>query len=308
LKSKRKNLRRRSVWLGVAMTAPALALLATFIIWPIFTAIEYSMTSASGYGDMDPVGFENYSKALSDERLYAAFARNIVYAITVVVSSVSLGFFLSYLLFIKVKGWRQLQLLLLVPYIMPGVVIALLWKFILEPENGLMNSALRDLGLGSLAGTWLTAEATALPSVSFITAWATIPFAMLLIFGSMLTIPEEIIEAAELDGAGHFSRMVRVVLPIIWPAVALVIFVITVNLFRSFDLVFLLTKGGPIGSTTIATLYVFVQGFVNNSYGYANALGLVIAVVLVIFALIPQLISRQLKRRASLQNATGREG
>ncbi|MFY9304392.1 MAG: sugar ABC transporter permease, partial [Rhodoluna sp.] len=75
------------------MTAPALALLATFIIWPIFTAIEYSMTSASGYGDMDPVGFDNYSKALSDERLYAAFARNIVYAITVVVSSVSLGFF-----------------------------------------------------------------------------------------------------------------------------------------------------------------------------------------------------------------------
>lgn len=286
------------------MVAPAVVLLSIFIIWPIFTAMQYSTTSASGYGDMDPVGLENFVRAFEDQRLYEAFGRNIIYALYVVLASVTLGFVVSYMLFIRVKGWRALQLLLLVPFIMPVVVNALLWKFMLEPENGLVNSALRNLGADALAGPWLTSESTALATVSFVTTWGTIPFAMLLIFGAMLTIPDEVIEAAELDGAGHFTRMFKVVLPIIWPAIALVMFVITVNLFRSFDTVFLLTRGGPIGSTTISTLYVFVQGFVNNNYGYANALGLVIAVVLVGFALIPQLISKWIRRNEAREEKT----
>lgn len=286
------------------MATPAFLLLALFIIWPIFVAAQYSVTSASGYGDLDPVGAENFLRAVQDEKLYAAFGRNIVFAVVVVLASVFFGFLISYLLFIRVRGWRSLQIVLLIPYIMPIIVTGLLWQFMLEPQNGLINSTLKAIGLEFLAGQWLSGESSALGTVSVVQIWATIPFAMLLIFGAMLALPHEVIEAAELDGAGHWTRMMRVVLPMIWPTIVLVMFVLSVNLFRSFDLVYILTRGGPINSTTIVTLYVYIQGFVNNNYGYANALGLVIAVVLVGFALIPQIIARRRRRVAALDRST----
>ncbi|MFF9565173.1 carbohydrate ABC transporter permease [Leifsonia sp. NPDC014704] len=292
---------RTSHALGLTLALPAVALLLLFIIWPIVTAGVYSTTSASGFGDMDPVGAANFLRALQDPDLYAAFARNVVFAAIVLAFSIVVGFSLAYFLFLRVAGWRVLQLLFMVPYIMPVVVTALLWQFILEPENGLLNSALRAVGLDALAGPWLTGESTALGSVSLVQAWVTIPFAMLLIFGAMITLPADVLEAAELDGAGHFTKMFRIVLPMVRPTVVLTAIVITIQLFRSFDLVYLLTRGGPISSTTIATLFIFVQGFVNNEYGYANAVGILVGVVLVLIAVIPQFISRRLARRSGRQ-------
>lgn len=296
--------RPRGRYLGLLLALPALVLLTAFVIWPIATAGIYSTTSASGYGDMDPVGFDNFGRALQDPALYAAFGRNVVFAAIVVVASIAIGYVLAYFLFLRVRGWRTLQVLFMVPYIMPVVVTALLWQFMLEPENGLVNTALRGLNLGALAGPWLTGEHTALGSVSVVQIWVTVPFAALLIFGAMISLPADVLEAAELDGAGHFTKMLRIVLPMVRPTVVLTAVVLTVQLFRSFDLVYLLTKGGPIGSTTIATLFVFIQGFVNNEYGYANAVGIVIGVVLVALAVVPQLISRRARRRLGHREAS----
>lgn len=285
--------RRRSRLLGLLFAAPAIALLFLFLIWPIITGIGYSTTSASGYGDKTPVGADNYVRAIQDPDLYAALGRNIVFAVIVVVASITIGFVLAYFLYMKVRGWRALQVLLMVPYIMPVVVTALLWQFMLEPENGLVNSALRAVHLDALAGPWLTGEGTALGTVSLVQVWVTVPFAMLLIFGALIALDHEVLEAAEIDGAGTFVTMTRIVLPMVRPTIVLVAVVLSVQLFRSFDLVYLLTRGGPINSTTIATLYVFVQGFINNEYGYANAVGLVIGVALVALALLPRLFSRR---------------
>lgn len=154
-----------------------------------------------------------------------------------------------------------------------------------------MNSGLRAVGLDVLAGPWLTGDGTALMSVMLVHIWTLAPFAMLLIFSAMLALPGEVLEAASLDGAGHVTKMLRIVLPMLRPTIILVAFVLTLQLFRSFDLVYLLAKGGPLGSTTIATLYVFVQGFINNEYGYANALGIMLGIVLGGVALIPRIVS-----------------
>jgi len=285
--------RRRSRLLGLLFAAPAIALLFLFLIWPIITGIGYSTTSASGYGDKTPVGADNYVRAIQDPDLYAALGRNIIFAVIVVVASITIGFVLAYFLYMKIRGWRALQVLLMVPYIMPVVVTALLWQFMLEPENGLVNAALRAVHLNALAGPWLTGEGTALGTVSLVQVWVTVPFAMLLIFGALIALDHEVLEAAEIDGAGTFTRMTRIVLPMVRPTIVLVAVVLSVQLFRSFDLVYLLTRGGPINSTTIATLYVFVQGFINNEYGYANAVGIVIGAVLVALALLPRLFSRR---------------
>jgi len=296
---RRSYSRRRAARLGILLALPAIVLLILFLIWPIITAVQYSFTSASGFGDMASVGGANYAQAVTDPNFYASIGRNVIFALVVVIASVVIGFVVAYLLFLRVRGWRPLQVILMIPYIMPVVVSALLWQFLLEPEAGLVNTGLRKIGLGFLAGPWLTGQSTALGSVSLVQIWVTIPLAMLLIFGAMLSLPGEVMEAADLDGAGHATKMFRVVFPMIRPTVVLTAFVITINLFRSFDLVYLLTKGGPINSTTIATLYVFVQGFINNEYGYANAVGIVLGVVLVAIAVVPRIYSsRVAKRRA----------
>lgn len=282
----------RSRTLGMLLALPAVVLLVLFIVLPIGDSIVYSTTSASGYGDMTPVGGANFVRALQDGGFYASFVRNVIFAAIVVVFSVSIGFVLAYFIFLRVRGWRPLQLLFMIPYVMPVVVTALLWQFMLQPENGLVNTALRAVHLDALAGPWLSGEGTALGSISIVQVWVTVPFAMLLIFGSMVSLPGDVLEAAELDGAGHFTKMFRIVLPMVRPTIVLTAVILTVNLFRSFDLVYLLTKGGPISATTISTLFVFVQGFVNNEYGYANAVGLILGVVLIAFALLPRLIAR----------------
>jgi len=287
---------RKSQILGILFATPAFIFLFVFLVWPILVGVQYSFTKASGYGDKEAVGFSNYTEAFGDPDLYSAFGRNIVFAAIVVTASISIAFVLSYFLYRRVPGWRFLQTTLLIPFVMPTVVIAFLWKFMLEPENGLVNSVLRAANLDALAGPWLTGQGTALFSVSIVQTWHFVPFAMLLLFGAMLSLDGEVLEAAEIDGAGPWRTMTAIVLPMVRPMVLLVGMVLTVQLFRSFDLVYLLTQGGPVGSTTIATLFVFVEGFVNSKYGYANALGLIIGVVLVLIAVTPRFIARYLTR------------
>jgi ABC-type sugar transport system permease subunit len=265
---------------------PATVLLILFLLWPVLTAIDYSTTSATGFGDKNSVGLANYVTAAQDFRLYAAAGRNVIFAAAVVSVSIFVAFALAYLLFVRVRGWRPLQVLLMIPFIMPVVVTAILWQFLLEPEAGLVNTTLRAVGLQALAGGWLTDQASALPSVSLVQIWVTVPVATLLIFSAMVSLPADVLEAAECDGAGHFSRMVRIVMPMVRPTVILVAFILTLQLFRSFDLIYLLTRGGPVSSTTVATLYVYVQGFTNINYGYANAVGVIIGVVLIAVALL----------------------
>ncbi|MGP4033702.1 carbohydrate ABC transporter permease [Pseudarthrobacter sp. 1C304] len=291
-----RSQRRSHSRTGVLLAVPAAALLALFVLWPIVTAAQYSVTSASGYGDVKPVGVNNFLRALGDGALHASLGRNLVYAAIVVFVSVTAGFFLAYFLYLRVGGWRVLQVLYMVPFVMPVVVVALLWQFILEPENGLVNSALRAVGLGSLANAWLTGEATSLLTVSLIQAWVTVPFTTLILLAAMTSLSDETLEAADLDGANHRIKLFSIVLPSIQSSIIVTGAIVTINCFRSFDLVYLLTRGGPFDSTTIATLYVYVQGFVNNKYGYANAVGIVIGLVLVLVAAVPMVRNRRSAR------------
>jgi raffinose/stachyose/melibiose transport system permease protein len=286
-------------WLGVLLALPAMVLLALFLLWPVLVAADYSTTSASGFGDKVRTGTENYSRVLQDRRFLDSLVRNGIFAAIVVVASTSIGFTMAYVLYLRVRGWRAFQVLMMVPYVTPVVVTALLWQFMLEPIAGLVNTVLRGVGLDALAGEWLTGQSSALWSVSLVHVWVNAPFAMLLIFSAMVSLPEDVLEAAEIDGAGHLRRMASVVFPMMRPIVLLTALILTIQMFRTFDLVYLLTRGGPINSTTISTLYVFVTGFVNNEYGYANAVGVVLGLAVAAVALGARLAATAVRRRAT---------
>jgi ABC-type sugar transport system permease subunit len=268
-----------------------------FVLWPIGVGVDYSFYDANGFGFKEFIGGTNYGQVMVDQRFWAAMLRNVVFAVVVVGSTVLLGFFLAYALCLKMRGWRVFQLLQMIPYITPAVVCGLLWRFMLEPTGGLVNSALRALHLDALAGLWLTDAASALPTAAFIHVWAQTPFALLLLFSAMVSLPTEVIEAAQIDGAGHLKRMFLIVFPMMRPFILLVTLILLINNFRSFDLMYILTKGGPINSTTIAPLYVYVQGFTNSKYGYANAAGMVLGLILITIGVLPTVI-RKLRARS----------
>lgn len=282
--------RRSGSGLGLLLALPAIILLGLFLLWPILVGVEYSFYDASGFGGKEFTGLENYRMVLEDHRFWAAMGRNVILALVVVVATVLIGFVLAYGLYIKLRGWRVYQVLLMIPYITPVVVVGLLWKFMLEPTSGLVNVLLEGAGLGFLASGWLSDPSTALPTASMVYIWSGAPFVVLLLFSGMVSLPQEVMEAAQIDGAGHLRRMFWIIFPMLRPLIALVTLITVIGNFRSFDLMYVLTAGGPINSTTIGTLYVYIQGFINSKYGYANAVGVVLGLILVAALLVPRLI------------------
>lgn len=277
--------RYKSSLMGVLMAAPAVVLLFLFLVWPIFVAADYSFTDATGYGGKNYIGSENYLQLLSDQRFHASLLRSLVFSGIALVGSMSVGFVLAYVLYLRIRWWRSFQVMLMIPFVTPVVVVGLLWRIMLEPNNGLVNQSLEVVGLGAFTGTWLTSQATSLVTVSLVQTWTLIPLAMLLIFGSMVALPSDVLEAAEIDGAGHLQRMALIVWPMLKSTIVLVSVLVVLDTFRTFDLVWLLTEGGPIGSSTIATLHIFIVGFVNANYGYANAVGMAVGLLIVLAGL-----------------------
>lgn len=284
--------------LGVLLVAPTLLLIGVYFLWPLARAFQVSLYEYTGLGSPaadDFVGLGNYARALADPELWASLARNLLFAAINLAGALVIGSVLAYQLYRKIRGWRFLQIAVFIPHILPVAVVALLWRFIYQPTIGLLDSSMAALGIGDGTTLWLGEPALASFAVGFVWAWTLVPFAMLIIFVGMLRIPEELTESARLEGASEAKLLRHVVLPVIAPTLWLVAALVVVASFRSFDLVYIMTAGGPGYSTTTAALYTYRQAFEFNAYGYASALGFVIAVVL---ALILPFIARQMRRGA----------
>lgn len=289
-----QGLPRRMSWLGLLMILPAMVPFTLFLALPIGVAAVYSLHSASGFGGMGQfVGIDNYVAAVGDAELWRSLGRNLFLAAFTLVFSVGGGFVLAFFLYRRVAGWRYLQVALFLPFVLPIAVTGLMWIFIYEPNLGLLNAFLDAIGLDALTGLWLSDPESALSASSVVWAWRLTPFVMLLLFGAMLRISDEVIEAAQLDGATELTMMMKIVLPLVAPTFWLTCLLVIVTTFRTFDLMWILTQGGPQGATRIAPLYLYEQGFAYIKYGYANAIGFIIAIVVAVPVAI---IMRQLNK------------
>lgn len=278
------------------LVLPAAVLFTVYFLWPLGRAFQISLYDYTGLGTPeDFVGLANYRAALLDSELWLALARNLVFTAINLVGALLVGSMLAYQLYRKVRGWRFLQIALFVPHILPVAVVALLWRFVYQPTIGLLDQTLGGLGLTGGTTLWLGSSSLAVPAVGLVWAWTIIPFAMLIIFVGMLRVPQELLEAAQLDGASERRILRYVVIPTIKPTLWLVGALVVLASFRSFDLIYIMTRGGPGYSTTTASLYMYKQAFEFNDYGYASAVGFVVAVILVV--LLP-LVVRQMQRGA----------
>lgn len=257
--------------------------LAIFVVLPILLAFGMSFFSVSGFGSVQFAGLTNFSQLFHDERLPRALVITFGYALLTVPTSFAAGLLLALLLERDVAGGGAVRTMLFVPYVLSLVVVALIWKFLLVDKTGIIPNALQPLGINGIS--WLGDPKFALVSVVVITVWSQAGYQMLLFLGGLGNIPQEYYDAAAIDGAGWFRRFREITLPLLRPTSFFVLLTSAMGCItgaQAFDLIFMLTKGGPADATLTMPFYIFEQAFTYNNLGYASALTLVLVAILMV--------------------------
>lgn len=267
---------------GYLFILPAMIFFVLFLFLPILMSLKISLYDYSGIGGMtDFVGMKNYKDAFIDESFILSIKNTFKLISLDLIFTLPISFSLAYMIYKRVPGWKFFNTALFVPYIVPMVVAALVWRFIYEPNFGLLNTLLNAIGLENFTKIWLANYDTAFPSVTLVWIWKAIPFALLVFYGGLLKIPKELFEAAKIDGANGRHIYFKIVMPLMMTYISMLAILTITNDFRAFDMIWVLTGGGPGNASTILPIKVFKEAFVVNHYGYANALG-IIAVILVV--------------------------
>ncbi|WP_421762201.1 carbohydrate ABC transporter permease [Devosia sp.] len=263
---------------------PLLTLYLVFIILPSLIGIGYSFTDWTTYSDeVNFIGLENFQRIFSPKENYLAYIANtlIFTGLTIVLKTV-IGVALAILLNEGVRRFVNLyRVIIYLPAVLPTLVVALIFRSILNPANGVFNGFLRSIGLDSLAWSWLVDPKIALYSVVGVDTWKGVGYITVILLAGLQTIPKDYYEAAEIDGAGFWARLRYVTLPMLLPAIVVVSVLNVLYGLRVFDVVYALTNGGPGYATEVIATEIF-KAFSQGQYGLGTAVSSVMFVVLLV--------------------------
>jgi raffinose/stachyose/melibiose transport system permease protein len=268
---------------GYIFLLPALVLYLTFVIIPFITM--FIMPFFISEKGMNPkwawVGLANFQDAVSDMRFSIAIMNNIMWALCTLIFPLIIGFLLADVLArAKIKGRNFFRTFLFVPQTLASVVVGVAFMWIYNPRWGMLNSFLSSVGLGSLTRPWLGDPNTALFSLIVAGIWREIPFFMVVFLSGIQKIPTELYDAAKVDGANAVQEIIHVTVPCTRPELTFMALVSIINGFRVFDIVQVMTKGGPFFRTEVLGHLVFVQGFNEFSFGKAAAVGIILTAII----------------------------
>ena len=258
--------------------APAVAVLGLLSVYPLVFAVEVSLRTPAGYG------LANFARLLADRLFLISLGQTLVYTIGALAAEFTLGFALALLVSREFRGRRVLRSILLIPMLLPPVVVAVIWRLILNPEFGVLNGALRSWGVDTSRLTWAAAEDTAMLSVILVDVWQWTPFLFLLLLAGLQGLPVEPFEAARVDGASRWQVFRRLTVPMLRPVIAIAVLLRLMDLLRVFDQIFILTQGGPGFATETVTLYIYRTAFRFYNFGYAAAMSFVLLAAITVIA------------------------
>ncbi|MEJ8735413.1 carbohydrate ABC transporter permease [Mediterraneibacter sp. ICN-202921] len=272
---------------------PTIAILIIFLFIPFANAFRISLYKYKGYGELrNYVGLDNYIKVLQDEQFYRAFGNTFKLIACDLLISITIGFILAYILFKGIRLKRFFNTALFIPYLISMVVIGCIWRIIYDPTIGPLNQILEMIGLGGLAQPWLSQVGTALPAIIVTWIWRTIPFNMLICYANIMTLPKDQLEAAEMDGASQLQRLRYIIIPHMIPTFITLGILTVTNDLRAFDMVWVMTQGGPGGASDVLTSYVYSNAFQSQKFGPATAASIIMMVVMISITIILQLVKK----------------
>ena len=290
--------RRDQTRLGIALILPLMAMVVIFFLFPLVNAIYYAFVDFDGL-DLSPpfVGFGNFTELAQDPALGPALVNNIIWIVLGTAGPLIFGFALALLMWKVGRGGLAYRIAFFLPYILPQVAVGVVWTWIYDPTRGMLNSALEAVGLDALTAGWLGDPDLALYAVLGTAVWATTGFVFLILLSALRNVDAEIVEASRIDGANSLQRVWYIVLPQIMPVFLMVTTITLVGGFSVFDIIFVMTGGGPAGATEVLGTYAYSSAFQLNRISYGTALALVITVLAIPFTV----ALNRLQRRLSLQ-------
>jgi raffinose/stachyose/melibiose transport system permease protein len=260
------------------MVAPAVLLYAVFVIYPLFRGAFVSLYQWDGISPaMTWFGLRNYKYALEDPVFRLSLRNTFQYAIGVTIVKNVLGLGLAVLLNRKLRGRAFFRTAGFLPVMFSFVVVGVLWSRIFNPTFGLADKVLQSVGLGSMLPGWLSDPHLALWSVMWVDVWKWTGFHMVLYLAALQSVPQELYEAAAIDGAGRWQRFRRVTVPSIRPVIAFsTLLALTGAFVANYDVVYVMTGGGPLNSTQVALTYIVSKAFNSQEVGLANAMSIIL--------------------------------
>ncbi|UNK70459.1 sugar ABC transporter permease [Microbacterium sp. H1-D42] len=281
--------------LGLAPIAwVAIGLYLLFLMYPILRSIMMSFTDRNPLqAESSFVGLDNYKEMFNDPNLARSLWFTLVVVVVVTVLSNAFGILFAILLNKTTPNFRIMRTLVFIPQVLSGVIVAFIWRSILT-QDGLLNSVLAGAGLIDQPISWIGTPELATMSICVVVSWVTIAFTTVVYTASLQAVPAELYEAARMDGAGPFSRFWHVTYPMIAPGMTICVVLCMITTFKLYDIIAVLTGGGPANSTESVAMYVINVGFTSNRFGYSSALSILL---LVLTAIVAYGVTAVLRRR-----------
>jgi ABC-type sugar transport system permease subunit len=275
----------RTAWL---LLAPSLLIILGVTLWPVISTFILSFFRAPpGINQVRTfVGFANYLEMLRDQLFWETIGRTLYFTVVSVGLELILGLAIAQLIHSHPWGWQFLRLSLIIPWAVPTIVNGAMWRWIYSSDFGALNGLLMQLGLIKHYVPWLTLPNMAMNLVIVADIWHTMPFVALVLQAALATLPEDLDEAAAVDGANAWQRFWQIRLPLLRPAILVALIVRTVDAFRVFDIVYIITNGGPAYKTLTITYLTYLNSFAFGKQGTGAALSFLISTFTIIMALI----------------------
>lgn len=288
-------MRKNEIRPALLMILPAYLFIGAVAIFPILHAFRISLDRRMPvFGISYFVGLDNYRFLLQDSRFWQSFLNTAYFSLLSVSLELTLGLLLAILLHGSFRGRGLFRAIVLIPWAIPTVVSARMWEWILNPDFGLLNYLLQQIGLLSSPLNWLGDRVLAMHALILADVWKTSPFVALILLAGLQLIPEELYEAARVDGASRWQIFRRITFPLLLPFILIALLFRTLDAFRIFDLAYVLTGGGPANTTETLSLYAYKLLFQTLQFGYGSAVAVAtFLTILLISAVCISLLRRQ---------------
>lgn len=273
---------------------PALAFFFIFSAYPLYKTFQLSLFKWDGISSvMTFVGLDNYVRAFKDAIWWKSIYNGFYFAIMALVIMNPLALLLAVAVYSEVKGSKIYKVIFYIPPIMSGIVVGYMWKWIYDPNNGILNSFLSLIHLESLHRAWLSDLRTALPAISIAPIWQGFGGSFILFWAGLQDIPQEVYEAAEVDGATGWQKLTRITLPLLKKTYTVITILTILGAMQILGLVIAMTNGGPGFETTVPSLRIYVEAFNNYKFGYASALSVILGIMMLIISLVKIWMDRE---------------
>lgn len=265
---------------GLLFVLPALVGTFIFIIIPIFCSFALSFADWDLLNDITFAGLDNYKSVLSEPEFLQILINTFVYAISTTVFAVIIPLIIASILNTKIRGAEAFKTIYFLPFITPAVVIAIVWAWIFDPNIGLVNNLLNT------HYSWLYSTTFAMPVLIFISVWKLIGYNVVLFLTGFSTINQDVYEAAKIDGANSKQTFFKITVPLLKPTIYFVTTVTAISSFQIFDLIYVMTQGGPAGSTDVIVYSIYKYAFEYFDIGKSCALAYILFVIILVLALV----------------------